>query len=195
MGGLLEFIENKEDVKLVIRDYVEGEIDLIYTSLEYYLKHWHLFKRKTDRKQITHREFNERLYSYIWTPKVSELLIVLYLEECQGNNPSIYQLNRLLRRTSKQYSATLKAVKKLEVLKIVYTKPIDDSSRKEKQVFINRGVAKIYGDDEFKKMMLEEWDTDAKEYIRLRLNWISNGRKLVEKRIKRIKKRIGGKNG
>ena len=169
-------------------DYVEAELEVINSSDEYWLKHWKVFRRNKDKKRISQREFYERLYNYLWIPKVSELIIILYLENLKGIHPSIYEINRLLRRTKDQYSATFKSVKKLEELDIIYTMPLKNSKRKEKQIFINKEITKIYGDDEFRQMMLDEWNTDAKEYIKRKLSWLLKEKEKVEQRIKLIKK-------
>ena len=188
MGKILDFIENKEHLKIAIMDYVEAELDIISFSDEYWIKHWEIFKHKKDNKRISQRVFRERVYNYLWIPKVSELLIILYLENLKGFNPTIYEINKLLRRTKDQYSATFKTVKKLEKLSIVSTMPVKESTRKEKQIFINKDIVKIYGDDEFRQMMLDEWNTDAKEYVKKRLNWLLKEKEKVENRIKMIKK-------
>ena len=143
-------------------DYIDSELDIICFSDEYRVNHWKVFKQKKDKEKINDQEFSKRLFNYLWTPKVSELLIILYLEDLNGINPTIYQANKLLKRTSEQYSATYKCVSKLEELDIVYTKPIKDSNLNEKQIFINKYKVTIYGDDEFRQKMLDEWDTDAK---------------------------------
>jgi len=188
MGKILDWIENKEPLKIAIMDYVEAELDVINFSDEYWLKHWKVFKRNKDKKIISQREFSERLYNYLWTPKVSELIIILYLEDVKDVHPTIYEINKLLRRTKDQYSATFKSIKKLGELDIIYTEPLGDSKRKEKQVFINKEIVKIYGDDEFRQMMLDEWNTDAKEYIKRKLSWLLKEKEKVEQRIKLIKK-------
>lgn len=187
MGELLGWIENKEHLKIAILDYEESELDIISFSDEYWMKHWKTFKRKKDKK-VSKKEFSERLYYYLWNPKISELIIILYLEDLKNNHPTIYEINKLLRRTKNQYSATFKAIKKLEELEIVHTKPVERSRRKEKQVFINKKVTRIYGDDVFRQMMLKEWNTDAKEYIKIKLKHLLKQKEEIEKRIKRIKK-------
>ena len=108
MEKTLEFIKNKEHFKIAIMDYVEAELNIINFSEEYWIDHWEIFKQKKDRKRISRREFSERLYNYLWIPKVSELLIILYLEDLKGINPTIYGVNKLLRRTRYQYSATFR---------------------------------------------------------------------------------------
>lgn len=188
MGKILEWIKNKEPLKIAIMNYVEGELDVIHFSVEYWLKHWEIFKRNKDKKRISHKEFNERLYNYLWTPKVSELIIILYLEDLKDIHPTIYEINKLLRRTKDQYSATFKSIKKLEKLDIIYTEPLKDSKRKEKQIFINKKIVKIYGDDEFRQMMLNEWNTDAKEYINKKLRWLLKEKEKVEQGIKLSRK-------
>jgi hypothetical protein len=192
MGKILEWIENKEHLKIAIMDYVEAELDIINFSDEYWLKHWEVFKRNKDKKRIIQKEFSERLYNYLWIPKVSELIIILYLEDLKDIHPTIYEINKLLRRTKDQYSATFKSIKKLEELDMIYTESLKDSKRKEKQIFINKKIVKIYGDDEFRQMMLNEWNTDAKEYINRKLSWLLKEKEKVEQGIKIIKK---GKKG
>ena len=54
---------------------------------------------------------------------------------------------------------------------------------------------KLYGDDEFRKMMLDEWDSDAKEYIQLKLEDLKNQKEEFEEQIRMIKKRKRVKNG
>lgn len=188
MGKIIEWTENKEHLKIAIIDYIEAELDIIHFSDEYWINHWEIFKRKKDNKRISQREFSERLYNYLWIPKVSELIIILYLEDLKGVNPTMYEINKLLRRTKDQYSATFKSIKKLEELNITYTKSIKDSKRKEKQVFINKKIVKLYGDDEFRQMMLDEWDTDAKEYIERKIKCLKRDKEQIEKKIKMIKK-------
>ena len=188
MGKLLEFIKNREPIKLAIIRYQDKEIDIINLSRDYYDNHWSIFRRKKDKNKLSEREFFERLYNFIWIEKVSELLIILYLEDLQGNYPTIYELNRFLRRTSNQYSATIKEVKKLEKLDIVCTKPKPNSKRKEKQIFIKKDIIKIYGDDEFRQMMLDEWDTDAKEYIKRKLEGLKKQKEEFEKKLLLIKR-------
>jgi hypothetical protein len=184
MGKLLEFIKNKEHLKLSIIDYVDSNINIIHFSDEYWIKHWKFFKET----EISKREFEEKLYNYLWIPKVSELLIILYLEDLKNINPNFYEMNKLLRRTKEQYSATLKSIQKLEKLDIIYTKPVEDSKRNEKQIFINKKITRIYGEDEFRQMMLEEWETDAKEYTKRKINSLLKEKEKVEYKIKMNKK-------
>ena len=188
MGKLLKFIENKEPLKLVIMEYMAKQIDIVNYSNEYYTNHTDIFKRPAEKKNVSDREFFERLNNYLYIEKVTELLITLYLEDLKGNNPTIYELNRLLKRTSNQYSATFKQVDKLEKLDIVYTKQVKESPRKEKRVYINKEITTIYGDDEFRQMMLAEWNTDAKEYIKRKLNGLLKDKDEFEKRILMVKK-------
>ena len=188
MGKLLKFIENKEPLKLVIMEYMAKQIDIVNYSDEYYIKHRDIFKRPAEKKTISDREFFERLNNYLYIEKVTELLITLYLEDLKGNNPTIYELNRFLKRTSNQYSATFKQVDKLEKLDIIYTKQVKESPRKEKRVYINKEITTIYGDDEFRQMMLAEWNTDAKEYIKRKLNGLLKDKDEFEKRILMVKK-------
>lgn len=197
MGKLLKFIENREPLKLVIMGYEDKEIDIITFSNKYYVKHWEVFKRLKDKKRISEREFNERLNSFIWIEKVSELLIILYLEDLKGNTPTIWRLNKLLKRTSNQHSATLKEIQKLKALSIVFTKPVPNSPRNEINVYINKEITTIYGDDEFRQMMLDEWGTDAKAYTKLKLEGLLKEKGEFEKRIEMIKKgkRVKKKNG
>lgn len=169
-------------------EYMAKQIDIVNYSDEYYIKHRDIFKRPAEKKTISDREFFERLNNYLYIEKVTELLITLYLEDLKGNNPTIYELNRFLKRTSNQYSATFKQVDKLEKLDIVYTKQVKESPRKEKRVYINKEITTIYGDDEFRRMMLAEWDTDAKEYIKRKLNGLLKDKEEFEKRILMVKK-------
>ena len=188
MGKILEFTENKEPLKICIMNYEEFDIDVIHVSKEYFTKHWKIFKRKKDRNVIEKKEFHERLYAFLWTPKISELLITLYLEDLKGNHPIIYKLNRLLKRTSNQCPSTSKAIKKLKSLDIVYTEPILNAKKGEKKVYINKNIVKIYGDDEFKQMMLDEWDMGDKEYVIKRLNKLKQQKEEFKKRIELINK-------
>ena len=119
------------------------------------------------------------------------------MEDLKDITPTIYEINKLLRRTTNQYSVTFKSVKKLEDLDIIFTKTIKGSNRKQKQIYIKKDVVKIYGDDEFRQMMLNEWDIDAKVYIKRKLNWLLKEKEKVENRIKMIKKSrryMGDKN-
>ncbi len=193
MSKLSEYLENKEQLKIGILDYVEAVLDIMNFSDEYWINHWETLetekeKKRILRKNISKREFSERLYNYLWIPKVSELIIIIYLEDLKGFHPHISELNRLLRRTSKQYSATFKVVKKLEELNIVYKKTAADAKHKDKQVFINKEVVRIYGDDEFRQMMLDEWNTTAKGYIERKLATLLKDKAKVEERIRLIKK-------
>lgn len=188
MENILKWIENKEPLKLAIMEYMAKQIDIINYSDEYYIKHRDIFKRPVEKKNVSNREFFERLNDYLYIEKVTELLIILYLEDLKGNHPTIYELNRLLKRTSNQYSATFKQVDKLEKLDIVYTKQVKESPRKEKKVYINKEITTIYGDDEFRRMMLNEWDIDAKEYIKIKFDGLIKDKEKFEKRILMIKK-------
>ena len=105
------------------------------------------------------------------------------------------QLNKLLRRTNKQYSATHKTIRKLKELNIVYTIPVPDSKRKAEAVYINKEIAMVYGEDEFRQMMLNEWDSDAKEYIERTVSCLRRDKVEFEKKIKKIKKGKGWRNG
>jgi len=145
-------------------------------------------KRRKDNGKISEREFIERLNNFIYIEKISELLIVLYLEDLEGMHPTIYELNKLLKRTSLQYPATFKEVSKLEKLGIVETKPIKESPRKQKGVYINKNITTIYGDDKFRQMMLDDWEIDAKEYIQEKLKGHLKEKGKIEKDIKKIKK-------
>ncbi len=188
MGRLLKFIENKEPLKLVIMDYNDKIIDIINYSDDYYTRHWQVFKRNKDKGKITDREFFERLNNFISIEKISELLIILYLEDLKGSCPTIYELNKLLKRTPLQYSATFKEIAKLKKLDIAYTKPVIESSRKEKRIYLNKSIVTLYGDDEFRQMMLDEWDFDAKEYIKIKFNGLLKDKGEFEKRILMMKK-------
>ena len=189
MGKLAELVKNTEDLKIVIMSYEDANLDIICISDKYYKDHWQLLKMPRERKQISEREFHERLWSYLWNQKVSELLIILYLEDLRGKHPTIWELNRLLQRTSNQYSATFKNISKLEKLDIVYTKDVEGSPRGEKEVFLNKKIVTLYGDDEFRKMMLDSWDTDAKEYIQMKLKGLLAEKVEFEKRVGRNKGR------
>lgn len=195
MGTLLKFTENNESLKLVIMDYNHKIVDIIHYTNKYYTDHWHVFKRNKEKEKILDRQFNERLNNFIYIEKISELLVILYLEDLKGNQPSIYELNRLLRRTSLQYSATFKQIDKLKKLNIVYVEAVKDSSRKEKKIYINKDVVTLYGDDEFRQMMLDSWNADAKEYIKKKLNWLKEEKEKFEKDLNSIKKHKRIKKG
>lgn len=188
MGKLADFTKNKEPLKLGIVDYIDSEIDIINMSSEYYLKYWKVLKRPKEKKRMSEREFWERLYNFLWIEKVSELLIILYLEDLKGFYPTGYQLNKLLRRTSEQNSATIKNLKKLKELGIIITKKVPNSPRNEKQILINKKIVTIYGDDEFRQMMLDDWSTDAKRYIEAKLKGHLIDKEKIEKQIKANKK-------
>lgn len=188
MGKLLEFIKNKEPLKLVILEYGDKIIDIISYSDDYYNKHWQVFKRNKDKGKITNREFFERLNNFIYIEKISELLIILYLEDLKGSYPTIYELNKLLKRTPLQYSATFKEIAKLKKLDIVHTKPVIESSRKEKRIYLNKSIVTLYGDDEFRQMMLDEWEIDAKEYIKMKLKDLQDEKEKFERMILMVKK-------
>jgi len=132
MGKLWDFAASKEPLKMVIMDYNYKIIDILQYSDKYRADHWQVFKKKTDKKVVSDEEFFARLSSFISIEKISELLIILYLEGQKGSSPNIYELNRLLRRTSLQYSATFKEVKKLELLGIVRLQQVAGSSRRKK---------------------------------------------------------------
>jgi hypothetical protein len=187
MGNLTEWLKNIEPLKIVILDYEDNEVDLINFSDEYRLNHCDVFKRKKD-KEISESEFGTRLYYYLSTPKVSELIVILYLEDLKGIAPTIYELNKLLNRREYQYSATYREVKKLEELDIILTKSLNSSNRREKKVYLNKGIVKVYGDDTFRKMMLDEWDTDAKGYIQRKLEKSLKDKEKAENRIRLNKK-------
>lgn len=188
MQKLAEFIKNEEHLKLGIVDYSESEIDIISMSDEYYWKNWKIFKRPKEKNRMSKRDFLERLYNYLWIQKVSEFLIILYLEDLKCSQLTGYRMNRLLKRTSKQYSATLKIIQKLEQLGIVNTKKIIDSPRNEKQILINKKVVRIYGDDEFRQMMLDDWDSVAKDYIKSKLEHHKKEKGKIERKIMLMKK-------
>jgi len=180
---------------MVIMDYNYKIIDILQYSDKYRADHWQVFKKKTDKKVVSDEEFFARLSSFISIEKISELLIILYLEGQKGSSPNIYELNRLLRRTSLQYSATFKEVKKLELLGIVRLQQVAGSSRRKKQVCINREMVTLYGDEQFRRMMLDAWQTDAKRYIKMKLNWLSKAKGEFERRILMVKKGKRVKNG
>ena len=195
MGKLLEFIKNKEPLKLVIMRYSDKIIDIISHSGDYYNKHYEVFKRNKDKEKITDREFFERLNNFIYIEKISELLIILYLEDLKGIHPTIYELNKLLKRTPLQYSATFKEIAKLKKLDIICTKPVTESSRKEKRIYLNKSAVTLYGDDEFRQMMRDEWKIDAKEYIKIKLKGLKEEKEKFEKGILMVKKGKRVKNG
>jgi hypothetical protein len=188
MGKILNFIKNTEKLKICIVDYEDSELEIIHVSNEYYEKHHTLLKRPKEKRKITEREFRERLYNYLWIEKVSEMMILLYLEDLKNNHPTIYELNKFLRRTSKQYPSTFKQIKKLEQLSILYTTKDIETIRKERRIFIKKDVVKIYGDDEFRQIMLTEWDADAKEYMSRRIKYLLEDKEKIEERLKMIKK-------
>ena len=194
MGRLAELVKNTEGLKIAIMSYEDTNLEIICMSNKYYSEHLQLLKRPKERKKISEREFHERLWGYLWNEKVSQLLIILYLEELRGVNPTIWELNKLLKRTSKQYSATFKQVSKLEKLDIVHTKDVASSPRKEKEVFINKKIVTVYGDDEFRKMMLEDWDGDAKAYIEMKLRGLLEEKEEFERKIERVRDGKRGKN-
>ena len=103
--------------------------------------------------------------------------------DLNSEHPTIWQLNGLLKRNKSQYPATYKAVNKLQRLKILKTKDIEGSPRGEKGVYVNKESATIYGDDEFRKMMLDEWDGEAKRYIEEKLKGLLEEKGKVERRL------------
>ena len=188
MNQILDFAKDKEKLKICISSYDEFDLDLINVPNKYYIEYWKFLKRKKERKIIEEREFRIRLYEYLWYPKISELMIILYLEDLKGNNPTIWELNKFLRRTKGQYPSTYKAVKKLRNLGIIETKDVSGSERKEKKIFVNKKIVNIYGDDEFRKMMLDSWNKEAKEYIEWRFGRLKQQKEQFEKRIELIKR-------
>ncbi len=188
MNQILDFAKDKEKLKICISSYDEFDLDLINVPNKYYIEYWKFLKRKKERKIIEEREFRIRLYEYLWYPKISELMIILYLEDLKGNNPTIWELNKFLRRTKGQYPSTYKAVKKLRNLGIIETKDVSGSERKEKKIFVNKIIVNIYGDDEFRKMMLDSWNKEAKEYIEWRFGRLKQQKEQFEKRIELIKR-------
>ncbi|PIZ52883.1 hypothetical protein COY26_03325 [Candidatus Woesearchaeota archaeon CG_4_10_14_0_2_um_filter_33_10] len=197
MGKLEEFLENKELLKLAIMDYKDFEIDIVHFEEEYFKKYWKELLTESENGKVdeysqpifAESEFFTRLYQYLWTPKVSELLIILYLKDLKSEHPTIWDLNNLLKRNDSQYPATNKAVNKLKRLGILDTEPVKDSPRNEKKTYINKKVVTLYGDDEFRKMMLDEWNDEAKEYMKRKLEWLLGEKAKFEDRIKMIKKR------
>ena len=191
MGNVLEFKINKEPLKLCIMNYEVGQIDIVHISKAYYNDYKKILMTDLEKQKgrdIDENEFYSRLYDYLFNQKVSEILIILYLEDIKGNDLTLWGLNKLLHRTTNQHSATQKNIRKLEALDIVWTKPKPSSSRNEKWVFINKKIVKLYGDDEFKQMMIDEWNTDAKEYVKLRIEKLREKKARFEKRIEMAKK-------
>jgi hypothetical protein len=183
MGKLKEFLQNKEPLKIGIMDYESMELDVVHCSNEYYMKHRHILKRPME-KEISEREFIERLYNYLWISKVSEAVILLYLLDQKGQQPTIYGLNRLLKRTPLQYSATFKTVSKLAELEIVRLEGVFGSARGEKKIIINKQTTRVYGDDEFRQMMVDEWDLEGKAYMGRKLGWLLKEKEKIKKILK-----------
>ena len=184
---LTEYLKNKEDLKLMILSYKDSEMDIIQMSPQYHQEHWPIFKKPKEEK-VTFDDFWDRLYEFILIRKVSDLLVYLYLENSKGINPTIWQLNRYLKRTEKQYSYTFKIVDRLERLNIVKTEYIPNSPRREKAVMINKSFVALYGDDEFRQMMLDDWDITAKEYTFMKLKEHKEDKAKLEQKIKMMKK-------
>jgi len=187
MHGIMDFVKNKEDLKLCILDYDCFEVDLIHVSNKYYKEHSSILK-SPQQKSLSEEEFGDKLYEYLWIPKISEMLIILYLEDKKDKHPTIWDLNRLLQRRTTQHSVTLRAIQKLSKLDIITTKTVTNAPRKNKQIFIKKEVVTIYGDDEFRKMMLEEWNEGSKKYIQMKLENLEKQKTKLEENIQRIKK-------
>ena len=187
MDDLWKFYKDNRNLKIRINNYRNKEIEIITYSEEYYLKHWNIFKRSTDKKKISDEEFYGRLFSFLTTSKISESLVIIYLEDLDNRTPTIYELNKLLKRTSNQYPATFKQVKKLCDLGIFYLKKEKDGRDKQK-IFINKDIAVIYGDEDFKKLMLKGWSTSAKEYIKHEIEKLNEEKQKMQDEIKFIKK-------
>ena len=120
----------------------------------------------------------------MWTPKISELLIVVYLLDLQDKHPNIYELNHLLKRNKHHYSATFKAVQKLTDLDILKLEENPEDNRKPQRIYINKNITWIYGDDEFREAMLDDWDL-AKEYIQKKLTGLKTEKEKFIKRLRR----------
>ena len=179
MGKVMDFIKEKKDLKLAIMDYECFEIDSVDLSLGYARQHWDVFQRLSDREikvfnEEMKREFVDRLYSFIFTPKISEMLVILYLLDKDNISPNIYELNKLLKRNLPQYPATLKAIQKLVKLDILCLES-DNAGRNKKKIMFNKNQVKIYGDDEFRRLQLDNW-SDAKSYTEWKLRLIEQGK-------------------
>ena len=163
--NLKTFLANDEDLKLAIMDYEYANIDIINFSYKYLKEHWKILSDDTIPKKEKEAGdvFFERLNRYLFNRKISELLVILYLLDLKNVHPKMYELNKLLKRTESQYSATHKEITKLCALDILRTEEVGDS-RKSQVVHINKTVTRIYGDDEFRQAQLNDWQS-AKEYI------------------------------
>ena len=181
MGKVLDFVNNKKELKIRIFNYSDNDLDIVNIPDKFY----GLYGKKHLKD-----DFHDKMYAFIWNKKVSELLIIIYLEAKKGIYHTIYALNQLLHRTKQQYPATLKNIKRLRDFGII---KFIESPRNGKKVFINDGVL-IYGEDEFRRWMVEEWDSDAKEYVKRNLVWYSSEKAKTEQRIKCIKKAKRVKN-
>lgn len=190
---LSEFLKNTEPLRICIRSYKHHNLDIIYYFPTYYENHWEVFKGKKYNQKLKDEEFYNKLDLYLFTQKVSELLIILYLLDKKQVYPNMSRLNKFLGRNDSHFSATWKEVKKLCALDILKLKP--GTRRKEQIILLNKAVVKIYGDDEFRQMMLEEWNKEAKAYTRERFESLTKEKEEMEKKMERIKKgRKGKKN-
>lgn len=183
---LSEFLKNTEPLRICIRSYKHHNLDIIYYLHGYYENHWEVFKGKKYNQKLKDEEFYDKLDLYLFTQKVSELLIILYLLDKKQVYPNMYQLNKYLQRNQSHSSATWKEVQKLCALDILKLKP--GTRRKERIVLLNKDVVKIYGDDEFRQLLLNEWNKSAKEYTRGRFESLTDEKEEMEKKIERIKK-------
>ena len=184
---LAQFLENAEPLKLAIMDYEYADIDVITFSQTYCRTHWKVFY--PDKPIPTHDEtademFFEALNRYLFNRKVSELLIILYLFDLKKIMLNTYQLNKLLKRSQSQYSATYKEVSKLSELDILRTKKVGDN-RGTIHVYLNKDVVWIYGDDEFRKAQLDDWH-GAKKYIEGKLATLSGQKKKFVERLEGV---------
>ena len=183
---LSEFLKNAEPLRICIRSYKHQNIDIICYSPEYYKKHWEVFKGKKYNQKLKDEEFYDKLDLYLFTQKVSELLIIVYLLDKKQIYPNMFQLNKFLGRNISHFSATFKEVKKLCALDILKLEP--GTKRRERIVLLNKAVVKIYGDDEFRQMLLNEWNKGAKKYTKIRRESLIKEREEMEKKIERMKK-------
>ena len=169
---LAQFLANQEPLKLAIMDYEYANIDIITFSPKYAKEHWKVLSKKNEIMPVHEKEaeelFFERIWRYLFNRKISELLIIVYLLDLKEVHPNIYQLSRHLKRAKSQYSATHKEIKKLCELEILRTEEVGDS-RDSMTVHIKKEVTWIYGDDEFRKAQIEDWE-GARKYIEGKLS-------------------------
>ncbi len=184
MGKLAKFTANTEHLKLAIMDYKYFNIEIVKFSPEYFNKHRHLFKRKRDPGDIDKTQFHNRLYEFLWSQKISELLAIVFLLDKEGKHLSMSRLNNLLGRNPSQYQATREPLKRMCRLDILrWVKGPNNSDL----IFINKDVTWIYGDDEFREALLEEWDGESKEYMRMKLKGLIKKKEAFEERIGNVK--------